>query len=259
MLDRSRHRFSLAPGRRNSGGVLSYHLSLLGFFRGLDDAQLGEIARECSLQFVEPGGDVDLGGETAHSVAFVVSGALVSTVLTEANRPIRLRAGTGEMFGAEAVFSQHGLPVRLTADEPSTVILMHRATLVAVVGRHPEILLRLVEAVSGRYHAIVEQMAEFATLSVRERLVGELLRRSRPLTGGGAEIGPTITHSILAQAIGTNRETVSRELSRLQVAGIVARTRRGLIIRDVAELQRLGGPQDWRRGAGDAAGVSLRT
>jgi CRP-like cAMP-binding protein len=228
-----------APVRRGGGAILGYHLAHVRLFRGLDEAEIEDIARDCTLLTVPRGAEVDLGAEPTHSVAFVVSGTLVATIHTEASRSIQVRSAGGEVFGIQPMFAPPTVATVLTAADPCTVILMRRAALLALIARRPELGLRLLEVASAQYHAAVEQLAEFGTLPVRERLIGELLRRCQPTSGGGGEIATPITHSALAQAIGTNRETVSRELSRLQASGLVARVRRGLHVRDLSALARL--------------------
>jgi CRP-like cAMP-binding protein len=240
MVYQSKSKPTGQPSRR-AVPIVGYHLASIPLFAGLPEAEIEDLARACNLQFVEAGGEVSLGGDRPKSVAFVASGTVAATVFTETSRLIRLRVGPNDVLGAQGLFAATTLPLNLVAEMPSTVLLMRVAALQAVLARNPDLYPRLIASLGAQYAAAVEQLAEIGTMTVRRRLLTELVRRARPTPSGGAEIPVAPTHAALAQSIGTNRETVSRELGRLQASGLVVRARRGFHLRDLSELQRHAG------------------
>jgi CRP-like cAMP-binding protein len=89
--------------------------------------------------------------------------------------------------------------------------------------------------------SLSRQLYEFSTLSARDRLRLELLR----LASGSlnekdtAVVKDAPTHEDLATRIGSQRETVSREMAELATMGIIEQERRILTIKNVSALRRL--------------------
>jgi Crp-like helix-turn-helix domain len=86
-------------------------------------------------------------------------------------------------------------------------------------------------------------------LAVNNRIQAQVLRLANlaPQEGKSARIVPAPTHFEIASRIGTHREAVTRELSRLSPIGIIERQGGTLAVRDVAWLygSRGNGRVDW--------------
>src|SRR4029079_4742696 len=78
---------------------------------------------------------------------------------------------------------------------------------------------------------------------VQRRTWVELLRLARlaGIEDNRARVDPAPTHKDIASRVGTSREQVTRELSRLVREGLLERSGRGLLLHDVAALERLTG------------------
>jgi CRP/FNR family cyclic AMP-dependent transcriptional regulator len=79
-----------------------------------------------------------------------------------------------------------------------------------------------------------------STLGVHDRVLAELLRLAREagVHGNRARIDPAPMHADLAGQVSTYREQVTRELSALRKAGVLARDGRALIVLDAARLEK---------------------
>ena len=110
-------------------------------------------------------------------------------------------------------------------------LLRDRPTVVAVV------LARMCDLV----RQLSERLVDLSTLDVHNRLNAELLELARAgrSEGNVAIIDPAPRHADLASRISTYREQVTRELSALARVGILERSGRALIVRDVGRLARL--------------------
>ena len=86
-----------------------------------------------------------------------------------------------------------------------------------------------------------ERVFEYSTLAVKNRIHAELLRlaRDRIDDNNQAVIDPVPTHADLASRVSTHREAVTRELNSLAQAGLLERHSEKIIVRDVAELERM--------------------
>lgn len=86
--------------------------------------------------------------------------------------------------------------------------------------------LKVLRVVSARLRRLVAIVEELSFTTVQHRLAAYLLREARSRgkrTPDGVEFTFTISNQELASRIGTVRELVSRNLSRLQAAGLIKR------------------------------------
>lgn len=100
-----------------------------------------------------------------------------------------------------------------------------------------EIGLRLMRLLTARIRIQNRRLLELTALPIRLRLTAELLRLSRPKPDGSRVLSPIPTQEELASRVGARRETVSRELSAMEDAGWLLRSRVSIVLRDPAALQ----------------------
>ena len=101
---------------------------------------------------------------------------------------------------------------------------------------------RLLRRLSGSVRELTARLLELGASRVQGRVWAELVRlaRSSGLEGKGARIERAPTHNEIASRVGTSREEVTREFSRLARQGLLERQGRALILHDVAALEPLG-------------------
>jgi CRP/FNR family transcriptional regulator len=105
---------------------------------------------------------------------------------------------------------------------------------------HPQVPLKVLRVVGTRLRRLVEIIEELSFTTVRHRLASYLLRlaqRSGKCTAEGVEVILPITNQELAAQIGTVRELVSRNLSRLQAEGMLKTDGRNLLIYNLKALE----------------------
>src|SRR5262249_3577558 len=105
---------------------------------------------------------------------------------------------------------------------------------------HPQVALKVLRVVGARLRRLVGIIEELSFTTVRHRLASLLLRLAREhgeRTAVGVEITLPATHQELAAQIGTVRELVSRNLSRLQAEGLLKMDGRKLIIPKLESLR----------------------
>jgi CRP/FNR family transcriptional regulator len=93
----------------------------------------------------------------------------------------------------------------------------------ALLGRHPEITVKLVAALVRRLRAANERISRQSFQTVPSRVAGvlaQLVAEEGPRAEGG-EVTIRMNQADLAQLAGTSRESVSRFLADLERAGIV--------------------------------------
>jgi len=138
------------------------------------------------------------------------------------------------------VFDGGTYPASAQAITESTLLFFSRQDFQALCLQHPEVALKVLRVVGGRLRRLVGIIEELSFTTVRHRLIALLVRLSK---AEGTRNGDAITltlpanNSELAAQIGTVRELVSRNLSRLQAEGLIQVDNRTLQIPSLKRLQ----------------------
>ena len=101
--------------------------------------------------------------------------------------------------------------------------------------------LKLIAIVGARLRRLVGIIEELSFTTVRQRLIALILRlaqASGTTSKEGVHVELTKTHQDLAAELGTVRELVSRNLSRLQAEGFLEVEGRKIIVKDLIGLRR---------------------
>lgn len=156
--------------------------------------------------------------------------------------------GPGSSVAELPVFDGGNYPASAQAITDSTLLFFSRQDFQALCVQHPEVALKVLRVVGGRLRRLVGIIEELSFTTVRHRLIALLVRLGK---AEGTQKGDAITlalpvnNSELAAQIGTVRELVSRNLSRLQAEGLIEVDNRAMEIPSLkrleAELEASGG------------------
>jgi CRP/FNR family transcriptional regulator len=105
---------------------------------------------------------------------------------------------------------------------------------------HPQVALKVLQVVGARLRRLIGIIEELSFTTVRHRLASFLLalaKKDGRQTVDGIEITLPVSNQELASQIGTVRELVSRNLSRLQAEGMIKIEGRNVIVCNLKELQ----------------------
>ena len=120
------------------------------------------------------------------------------------------------------------------------------ADVVAFIGSDPEVAYGMLR---DAYRVIIGQQGRIVQLmagTAKSRLIYELIaERSRFGIKQDGEYLLTITEGDLAARSGLSRETVNREIRKLKAKDLVAVSRQGIIIKDLANLKQQLKAGDW--------------
>ena len=192
-------------------------LGRLAFFHGADPTLLAKAAPAARWIAVGPQKlIIDFGDET-DDVFLVVDGALRVVIRTPLGQEMILGdVGPGELFGDVAAIDGAKRSASVVALRQTQLCRLPSATFLDIALNAPPVGLRLLRVLTARLRREDERLFELTALPVRERLAAELLRLSRPRTGGnGRVISPPPPQHVIAARIGARRETVSLSLRSL--------------------------------------------
>src|SRR5689334_731127 len=194
------------------------------FLRALPDEALAELGESMRHRHVDVGQILALAGEPIEHLVVVAQGRLKLSQATASGREQVLRTlGPGELLGELALFSPTEHEGELTAIEPSDVCLVSRQAVQALLRRHPDAAVRLVEALARRLAQAERTIADLGLHDVGQRLAGELLRAasSGEPTADGTRVRLAVPWREIAMRIGTTPESLSRRLRALEASGVI--------------------------------------
>jgi CRP/FNR family cyclic AMP-dependent transcriptional regulator len=172
--------------------------------------------------------DVD---DVSNDVFFILEGAVRVVFRTAFGYESILNdLGSGDFFGEIAAIDGLSRSASVTALRQTRLGIVPAETFMGAVFSCPEVAARLLRLLSTRLRLKDERLIEFCVLSVRQRLIAELLRLSRNRGGGERVISPPPTQHVLAARIGSRRETISRELTEMSRAGLLTIGRRSIVL-----------------------------
>jgi len=155
--------------------------------------------------------------------------------------------GPGSSIAELPVFDGGNYPASAQAIVESTLLFFSRQDFQALCLQHPQVALKVLRVVGGRLRTLVGIIEELSFSRVRHRLIALLVRLGKTQgvrNGDGITLTLPSNNSELAAQIGTVRELVSRNLSRLQVEGLIQVDNRKLEIPSLNRLEEELGASD---------------
>lgn len=213
------------------------------FLRALPADALVELSQHMRHVEYEPGTVVALAGEQVDQLIIVAHGRLQTVRTTAQGREQVTRVlRPGDFLGELALFTPSKHESDVIAMEPSTVCVLKRDAVQALLSTHPSVAAGLVEALARRLAQAETTIAELALHDVEGRLAAELLRLVPQDAAAEHDIRVQVPvpWTQIAGRLGTTPESVSRRLKALAARGLIVQERsRVIVIRDAGALRQL--------------------
>jgi CRP/FNR family transcriptional regulator len=148
----------------------------------------------------------------------------------------------GESIAEIPVFDGGPYPASAAAIEDTEIAFISRRDFNAHCLEHPEVSLKVLTVVGGRLRRLVGIIEELSFTTVRQRLIAALLKLAQSegrQTARGIEFQLPASHQELANQLGTVRELISRNLTRLQAEGLLDVDARQIVVKDMKGLSAL--------------------
>jgi CRP-like cAMP-binding protein len=216
-------------------------LSRVPIFAELTPSQLTFVAQRIVVKQYDPGEVVFAEGDPCAGLYIVERGHIrIFKSSTGGREQVLSIDGPGGSVAELPVFDGGPYPASASAVDSATLLLLRKQDFHALCVAHPEVALKVLKVVGARLRRLVGIIEELSFTTVRRRLASYLFRLARQegkRTEQGIEITLPANNQELAAQIGTVRELVSRNLSRLQHEGILAVDARSVVVRDLAALE----------------------
>ena len=216
-------------------------LAKVPIFSGLTESELSFLAQRAVQRHYSTGESVFGEGEPCSGLYIVESGH-VRIFKSSANGREQVLSidGPGGSIAELPVFDGGSYPASATAIDDATLLFVSKQDFQALCLAHPQVALKVLRVVGTRLRRLVGIIEELSFTTVRHRLASFLLRLAQKegkRSAAGVEIALPASNQELASHIGTVRELVSRNLSRLQAEGMLKIDGRTVTISNLKALE----------------------
>lgn len=212
-------------------------LKSVPLFADLTLEQLTEIAQACR-SYVYPSEIAlfhpqDLGG----NLYLILSGGVkISTGMSKTDSAVALIA-EGESFGEMSLFTHKTqTSTAITIADENVILVLNQKDFRAALAKNHDLTEHLLFAFANRLEKQYESKREYVSHSSLARVARLLLARSNLDSGA---LSPALSQEEIARYIGVRRETVARNLARLEASECLSRNRGRLVVLDRARLWRV--------------------
>ena len=215
-------------------------------FTGVPGEDLAAIAAFTVVQSLAKDDYLFHEGEPARGFYLVQSGAVnVHRVSAAGKEQVIHVFRAGESFAEAALASPTGYPADARAVEASSVLLLPKGPILDLIGRRPDLALRMLGSMSAHLRVLVGMLDDLTLKDVETRLLNWLVKHGRGAHGGVIRLPGT--KRVLAAELGTSSETLSRTLARLRDRKLILVAPKAITVPDAGALAAL-----LRRNLGEA-------
>ena len=219
----------------NDSGKKEY-LRQTPIFSGLSEKELDEMAPLVIHRRLKKDTVVFHEGDPGSAFYLVRKGRVkIYKVAPDGREQVFSIMGDGQIFGDVPAFDGGPYPATAATMTDSEIYLMRREDFQQILRRHPEIALKVIQVLGARLRHALELVRDLSFKQVPHRLAGLLIKLGEEYgeeSPEGTLINLSLSRQDLAAIVGTSRETVTRELKKMERAGLVRINRRLITIVD---------------------------
>ena len=211
-------------------------------FEQLEDAELSAIAPKfIPKNYIKHETIISYREKNHQYVYFMTSGSVRTTRYSMLGREVSYQVlKSGDMFGELSAIDQLPRMTEVIALENTSLLLIRQADFYNLLMSQPKVAWATLLKLNRMIRFLENRAFEFAVMNVNKRIQAELIRLSEDDQFSESKIIPNMaTHQELANNLGTRREAVTHELSRLKKMGIIRTDKKNLFIQDIARLEEL--------------------
>jgi CRP/FNR family transcriptional regulator len=216
-------------------------LARVPIFSGLSEEELGFFVQRAVPRQFTSGGIVFSEGERCLGLYVVALGHVRIFKSSASGREQVLSVdGPGNSIAEVPVFDGGTYPASCAAIGDTTLLFVSKQDFQALCLAHPQVTLKVLRVVAARLRRLVGIIEELSFTTVRQRLIALVVRLAEGAgtpSKDGVRFELSKSHQELAAELGTVRELVSRNLSRLQAEGLIEVQGRKIVVKDLAGLR----------------------
>ncbi len=226
------------PGQRTARAHEAADLlAVVDLFRGLKPGEFARFLAGAELRTYAVGAVIYSPEDPSTEQLFILrTGSVERYRLTPGGKRLVTRRITpGEVFGVMGLLGRTMQGNFAEASEDSSVYVLTRESVLALLKRQPELALRLLENMGNRVRQLEERLVGVAYSPVKARLARFLLDNTDPRSG----LVRSATHEQIANSIGAVRQTVTETLAVMKRHGLVESRARQIRVVDRPGLEKI--------------------
>lgn len=210
-----------------------------GLLQGMDERALDAVMQKIEVMRVPRGKLIMMHGDMTTETYFLLSGSVIGQVVAENGREILFtEIAQGGYFGELAALDGKARSIAISAHSDCVLGKLQGQAFLGLLREYPQIAINLATDLGARLRRMNDRVFGLVVYDVEARVrvrLMQLAQEQEQLLDGGV-ITKAPTHETIASFIGANREAVSRVMTKLNRAGIIAAKRGEITIKDVGAL-----------------------
>lgn len=210
-------------------------------FSSLTDQEVGFLAPRLVQRRASAGEVIFSEGDSCAGLYIVQSGNVRIFKSSAGGREQVLAIdGPGSSIAELPVFDGGNYPASAQAVTDCVLVFVSKQDFQALCVQYPQVALKVLKVVGGRLRRLVGIIEELSFTTVRHRLIALLVRLGKTESQGKTDsVSLTLpaNNTELAAQIGTVRELISRNLSRLQAEGLIETDGRKVLVPSLRKLE----------------------
>lgn len=178
------------------------------------------------------GSTVHFEGDACRRLEIVLSGQIaIERIDVEGNLMTVAQCRRNEVLGGNLLFSQHPVyPMTLTALKDTSLLMIEKDLLFDLLSKNPDFLKAYLELTSDRANTLGDQIRHYVNKSIRMCLLNFLKQEYDRQNVNPIKL--SLSKKMLAEKIGVQRTSISRELAKMRRDGLIDYDRDAITILD---------------------------
>jgi len=164
---------------------------------------------------------VHFAGDVCSKLEIILSGSVVVERIDESGNLMTVAEFlSDDLLGGNLLFSKNPYyPMTITAKSPTVILEINRERLFQLLSVHPDFLRRYLEFVSDHAMILGDRIKHYVNRTIRESILSYLDYESKKQNSRRIKLN--ITKKALAERIGVQRTSLSRELAKMRDDGLI--------------------------------------
>lgn len=208
-------------------------------FHNLAPRDLEQVISKLEYQIKEypKDGVIALEDDNCTFLGIIIKGTVdIQKIFSSGKVVMLVQLSTGNMFGEAIVFSKaHQYPATIIAHEKTTVLFIKGTDIIKICSKYPQILQNFMELLSERILMLNKKIRALSLDTIRQKIANYLFGEYKKQQTLCLKLD--ISKKKLAEQMGIQRPSLSRELIKMQEDGIIKCTRDKITILDLESIE----------------------
>lgn len=208
-------------------------------FQQLTPEEIKEILKKVKNRMVAYPPDAIIAGEgeNCDSLGILLSGKIDIQKIYSSGKTVTIaQFREGNIFGEAIIFSaQHLYPGTVVSRSAAKILFIHRTAVISLCREYPSILESFMKLLSERILLLNKKIKELSLGTIREKICHFLLEEYKKQKSPAIKL--SLSKEALAEHMGIQRPSLSRELIKMKEEGFIDVHRSHITIKNLKQLE----------------------